>query len=75
MTQLWFLVRMVGVGYRAAYNDYSWLSARPNAQKSIEKPTDTNRLGIWLKRTSESCSLSWGLLAGCVNIPLKPLFR
>lgn len=70
-TQLCFLVQMAGIGYCAMCNDYSWLFARPNAQKFVEKPTDASRLGIWLKRTSESCSLSWGLLAGCVNIPLK----
>lgn len=73
LTHLWFLVQTVGVGYRAVYNDYSWLSASLRVQESIEKPEDTNRLRIWLKRTSESYSLSWGSL-GHVNIPLKPPF-
>lgn len=75
LTQLGFLVQMVGVGYRAVYNDCRWLSARPNAHESVQKPADTNRLGLWLKKTSESCSLSWGLFAGCVNTPLKPRFH
>lgn len=75
LTQPWFPGQMVGVGYRAVFDDYSWFVARPNAQKSVAKPADTNRLWIWLKRTGESCLLSWGLLAACVHIPLNPLFH
>lgn len=45
-------------------NYYSRVSAISSAQKFIESPADTNRLRIWQKRTSESRSLSWRLLAG-----------
>lgn len=37
----------------------------------MAKPADADRLRVWLQRTRESCSLSWGLLAGCVDMPLK----
>lgn len=71
LTQLWFLVQGVGVGHRAVHDYHCWLSARPNAHKSVAKPADTDRLRIWLKRSRESCSPPWGLLAGCVDMPLE----
>lgn len=53
-------------------HDYlGWLSATPSAQKSVAKPADTDRLRVWLQRSRESCSLPWGLLAGCVDMPLE----
>lgn len=68
LPRLWFLVPS---WTRAVRHYHTWLSARPSAQKPVAKPADADRLSIWLQGTRESCSPPRGLLAGCVDIPLR----
>lgn len=66
---------MVGDGCSALCSDYIWLSALSSAQKSLENPTGTNSLGTMLKRTNESWSQSWELLAGLLSMVYSPFMK
>lgn len=66
---------MVGDGCSALCRDYIWLSALPNAQKSLKNSAGTKSLRIMLEKTNESWSQPWELLAGLPSMVYSPFIK